>query len=252
MAVLAGCRASENPDDRAASNDADVTKLPDLQEFDGTVVPSDRVTSAAYLSTLDERLASDGFPDPNPALIPLLTEARFVATAAADAGNDEYADRVRDRRAPVVTPLENFDRTVRELRTGTEPPDRAAARTEIRERLDRRERTFFDYPGPPHHFVEAAADGGREALDAATRIEELQAATADRWNEYVDQRVTVTAVATGGTEIATSAYEEWSRTDSPSGIEYDDADQYADVVAFNGALAAESMLAANGELVVPP
>ena len=39
---------------------------------------------------------------------------------------------------------------------------------------------------------------------------------------------------------------------SVAGVQYEDADEYAEVVAFNVGLAAEAMLESNGELVTAP
>lgn len=243
LAGLAGCTGSvRTPGTNASENDSPTTDVTD------PVAPSDRVGSEAYLATLEARIESDRFPNPVPDLIPLLTEARFVSDAATAAESDEFVASVSDLRRPPFEPLENFDETVARARE-TEADDPEAF---VKERLSRRERTFFDYPAPPHHFIEAARNRGRERLDATARREELKDAIGDESSTYVEHRVTIEAVVAGGTDLAREAYEERDEAEFPSGVEYDSAEHYADVITFNAALAAEAMLEYNGEIITPP
>lgn len=239
LAGLAGCVGSGTD---AAAGDTTTTAVPEL------AAPSDRVGSEPYLATLRDRIDADRFPDPSPDLIPLLTEARFVADAGTAAGNREFASSVSDLRDPMFDPLNHFDETV--ARAGeTEVDDPGAF---VEEHLDRRERTFLDYPAPPHHFIEAAQIRGREQTDADARREELREAVGEESATYVDHRATIETVVAGGIDIGRAAYEEQPDREFPSGVEYDSPDHYADVVAFNGALAAEAMLEHGGEIVTPP
>ena len=246
LAGLAGCLGSSGTRGNypvvSDSTTATTTTMPELAS------PSARVGSEAYLATLGARIDSDGFPKPDPDLIPALTEARFVVDAATEAENEEFASSVSDLRRPVFEPLVDFDATVAEARQ-TEVEDPEAF---VEERLSRRERTFLDYPAPPHHFIEAAENRGREVLDATARREELREAVGDSVVAYVDHRLTIEMVVAGGTDVGREVYSEWSERASRTGIEYDSADHYGDVVAFNGALAAEAMLEHNGEIVTPP
>ncbi|NHN58656.1 MULTISPECIES: hypothetical protein [Halorussus] len=243
LAGVAGCLGSGRKSEAdSADGGTATTTMPEL------AAPSDRVDSNAYLTTLESRIDASGFPDPDPGLIPSLTEARFVVDAATDAGNQEFASAVSDLRRPVFEPLADFDATMARAReTTVNDPEQF-----VEEHLSRRERTFLDYPAPPHHFIEAAENRGRQVLDTTARRAELREAVGDSPSTYVDHRLTVETVVAGGTDIGREVYPEWAERDSRSGIEYDSADHYADIVAFNGALAAEAMLEHNGKIVTPP
>lgn len=242
LAGIGGCLGSDPTSESDSVRGSTTTTMPEL------AAPSDRVGSNVYLAALESRIDVGGFPDPDPDLIPALTEARFVADAATEAGNEEFAAAVSDLRRPVFEPLADFDSTMaRSRETTVDDPERLVER-----HLSRRERTFLDYPAPPLHFVEAAEHRGREVLDATARREELRAAVGDASSAYVDHRLTVETVVAGGTDLGREVYPEWSERESRSGIEYGSAEHYADVVAFNGALAAEAMLERDGEIVTPP
>ena len=246
FAGLAGCLGSSGTrGNHPVVTDSATATTTAMSEL---ATPSARVGSETYFATLDARIDSDGFPKPDPDLIPALTEARFVADAATEAENEEFASSVADLRRPVFEPLADFDATMAAARQ-TELEDPEAF---VEERLSRRERTFLDYPAPPHHFIEAAENRGQEVLDTTARREELREALGDSAPAYVDHRLTIEAVVAGGTDIGREVYPEWSERASRSGIGYDSADHYADVIAFNGALAAEAMLEHNGEIVTPP
>ena len=236
--------------------------------------PSTLVGDETFVRALDHVAESGSFPQPDAGLVPELTKARFVAATARDEGNERYADRVEQRRDQPFDPLDRFDAVTvlssedrresldeaerERLRsvagfdeTGLSPDDeRELVFTEL---LTDRERTFFHYPGPPGHVIEEAAARGRESLD--TPPAERAADAPDEHATYVHQRATVEAVAAGGRELATEASEavaDQLREEDSLGWPYDDTDEYAATVAFNAALAAESILEANGELVTPP
>ena len=243
LAGLSGCLGFLRTRGSAASEtDSTTTVTTEL------AAPSAYIGSEAYLTTRKARIESGRFPDPDPDLIPSLTEARFVAEAATEAENDEFAASVAELRRPSFEPLVNFDETVARAQE-TEVDDPEAF---VTERLSRRERTFFDYPAPPHHFIEGSRNRGRDRLDAAARRDELRDAVGDESPTYIEHRVTIEAVVEGGTDLARDAYEEWSEAETAFGVEYDSAEHYADVVTFNGALAAEAMLERNGKIVTPP
>lgn len=211
--------------------------------------PSDRVGSETYLATLDERVAACEFPRPDPEAVPALTTARYVIEAAEDAGDGEYATAVRERCEPVLAPLSEFQSAMAELRA-ERPDDPAAA---YRERLERRTRTFLDYPEPPHDFAEAAELAGRELVDDA-----VDAAETDHEHE----RRRVRAVVVGARANTDAWLAEVGFGDGTPGdaafdrrefaVEYASRGAYVDTVAFNIGLAAELWLAANGDIPRAP
>ncbi len=211
--------------------------------------PSDRVGSESYLITLDKGVAACEFPHPDPDAVPALTGARHVIEAAEDAGDDDYATAVRERCEPVLAPLAEFQSTIADLRA--EAPDDAAAA--YRERLDRRTRTFLDYPEPPHDFAEAAERAGRELRDV-----DVEAAEADHERERRRVRAVVGGarantdawLAAVGFENGTPGDEAFDRREFA--VEYESPAAYADTVAFNIGLAAETWLARNGDIPRPP
>ncbi len=225
--------------------------------------PSDHVGSETYLATLDRRAAACEFPHPDPEAVPALTTARYVARAAADAGDDEFATAVRERRDPVVEAVAAFDEAVADLRAAEGSPDPT--------RLAPRTRTFLDSPGPPHDLAEVAEARGREtvAVEAATT-------THDR------ERRRVRAVAVGARTVTEEALDEagvegWPPGAAPprvgtviqalgsadgdpetaddgaaEGETYDTRAAYVDTVAFNLGLAAEAWLAERGDIPRAP
>ena len=237
--------------------------------------PRDRVGDDEYVRRLEDRIERDRFPDPT--LVPRLTEARHVAIAAREAGDEAFADRVLEACDSVLVALHNFDTvmrvtryveedtlddladdTIRELDAldvfdGVDVTD-ADAETIATEALEPRELRFLDYPMPPNDLVRNAVDIGLEELDVV--LEEEVAAAEDALETFVAERLKTEAVVEGARLIATDAYEsglvdgvfEESLADST----YESADHYARVVAFNAGLAAESMLAQRGEIVTPP
>lgn len=256
-------------------DDVSVEREPGAAELFGEQpFPSTLVGDENFVEALDTATERWGFPEPNPDLLPELTKARFVAEAARGDGDDAFADRLADLREPVVKPLDRYDavtilvdETRREdldekqrerLRSiaGIDEADVSLdddPQVVVDELLDDRERTFFHYPAPPVHVIEASADRGRDLLDEPP--EERAQTVADEHAEYARQRGTVEAVVAGGTDLATEAYEDVAerfREDDRIEWPYDDEEEYAAVVGFNAALAAESMLAKDGELVIPP
>lgn len=240
--------------------------------------PTDHVGSEEYVETLRERIERDRFPDPDPDLVPRLTAARHVAAAALEAGEDGFAERVLEARESVMAALHDYDtvmrvtrfveddrldeldaETIRELDdlplfdgldvTADDPE------TITTEALTERELCFLDYPMPPNDLVRNAADIGLEELDRDPEAE--TAALEDEGLEaFVTERTEAEAVVEGAQLIAADAYEsglvEEIVAESPAASEYESADHYARVVAFNAGLAAESMLAQRGEIVTPP
>lgn len=215
-----------------------------------------------------------GSPTRTPDLIPELTKARFVAADARDAGGDQFADRVAAVRDPAFEPLNRFDAVsilASERRREQLDDER---REKLRETagladanvtleddpevvfstlLDDREKTFFDYPGTPLHVIEAAESEGLDLLAASP--DERAADVDESHRTYVRQRARIEVVVAGARRLATEAYGETIdqiTERSPSDRTYDSAEAYASVVAFNAALAAEAMLAEDGELVTPP
>lgn len=77
----------------------------------------------------------------------------------------------------------------------------------------------------------------------------------ERRRSYVEQRETVEAVAAGARALALDSYADVIdriHAQELSTRTYEDEGAYADVVAFNAGLAAESMLEDDGELTTPP
>lgn len=258
--------------------------LDDGPEFeldtDGTTTLGDRpyptvlVGDERFIEGLDVAIEEGAFPDPNPGLIPVLTKARFVAEAARDEQEEAFADRIAERRDPLFEPLKRFDALTVLLDEGRREELNASERERLREvtgiddaevsleddpeeiadaLLDDRIRTFSHYPGPPLTVIEAARDRGVELLEEPP--DERAADVADEHAEYVRQRGVVQAVVAGARDLAPDAYEDVAtrfRESDRREWPYEDETEYADVVAFNAALAAESMLESDGELVTPP
>lgn len=273
---LAGCLGSDDAGPSAGAptaTDTDGSSAP-AETLGERPMPADLVGSGPYVDALGGRVERDRFPDPDADLLPELTKARFVAAAATDAGEDEYAERVSDHRGPAFEPLHRFDAVVvlsterrREQLNETQrerllaetglddenvswDDDRAAVVTRV---LDDRELTFFDYPAPPHHLIEAAESTGLDRLDRGP--DERAEAVAEAHRPYVRQRAQIEAVVVGAREVAMDAYDDASdrlRQASPTDWEYTGPEDYAEVVAFNASLAAESMLASDGKLPTPP
>jgi hypothetical protein len=211
-----------------------------------TPTPGDHVGSERYLATLDRRIEQCAFPHPDPEAVPALTTARFVREAATTAGDTDFATAVRERREPVLAPVETFDSRLRELRE-----DDATDRATVRRVLSPRLRTFLDYPAPPHDLAEAAERRGERRPDADATPE----------STHAEQRRRVRAVALGARAIAAETAEERGFADGVLGTAdderdlfgaYDSAAAYADTVGFNLGLAAESWLAADGEIPRAP
>ena len=211
--------------------------------------PSDRVGSEAYLATLAERLTACEFPHPDPEAVPALTEARYVIEAAEDAGDDDYATAVRALSEPVLAPLGEYQSTMADLRAD-DPDDPEAA---LEERLDRRTRTFLDYPAPPHDFAEGAEATGRELVE-----DDVDAAETDHERE----RRRVRAVVLGARETTTTYLDEVGfengRPDDERfdrrefAVTYASPTAYVDTVACNIGLAAEMWLAREGHIPRAP
>jgi hypothetical protein len=240
---------------------------------DGRPYPPEFIGDEAYLAALDERLEADRFPDPDASLIPELTTARFVAEAARDTDENTFAEKIDARREPVFDPLIRFE-VVATLSDDQQRDQLATDEFEelvsqaglngtisreddpaviVEEGLTGREMTFFDYPAPPLHVIESATSTGRELMER--NPEERAETSSDHQQPYVQQRETIEAVVIGGRDVATEAYDDGIdriHAASPSDRTYEDAEEYAEVVAFNAALAAESMLEDDGEIVTPP
>lgn len=237
-------------------------------------MPQTFVGQEKYVHALAASVDQDGFPSPDPDLVPALTKARFVGEASREDGEDGFADRVAELRDPVVAPLRRFDAVTvlatpdrrerlndtqrQRLRETADLESRGVSlsddpETIRREGLSDRERTFFDYPGPPLHVVEAAESRGLETLDRGP--EERAADVDEPHRRYVRQRTRVVAVVGGAREVAAEAYDQAIdriRNRSLSNRPYETTAAYEDVVAFNAGLAAESMLETDGELVTAP
>ncbi|WP_049927714.1 hypothetical protein [Halopiger goleimassiliensis] len=242
------------------------------ERFGERPFPPELVGDEAYAAALEDRIDRDRFPDPNADLLPELTKARFVADAARAGGAAEFADRIDRLREPVFEPFVRFEAvmtlvTDRDRLEGAEidalvtkaglenesVPLDAEPGTIIETALDERERTFTHYPGPPLHVIESAESRGRELLDEGPD-ERAQAVDADH-RPYVRQRATIEAIVAGGREIAAEAYDDVIdriTDESPSNRTYEDENEYAEVVAFNAAVAGDSMLEEDGQLLVPP
>jgi len=232
--------------------------------------PRELVGDDAFVDQLTDSIESQRFPAPDPALPPVLTKARFVADAASAAGEDAFAARITEQREPLFEPLLRFDTVVRivslseedrldevdleELTsrvdlTPDELPLEEDPETIVEAALTERERTFFDYPGPPGHMVEAAQNRGRDQAEQTPT--ERASDVPEPHREYVRQRATVEQVAAGARPIAVDAYGDLRSADALSRT-YESSDEYASVVAFNIGLASESMLEDDGELITPP
>lgn len=236
--------------------------------------PRALVGDDAYVDDLERRIEQRRFPEPDASLLPEVTKARFVADAARDAGSEPFARRIERLREPLFEPFYRF-----ELLSlfGDEQRRDELAEDEIDEALERaglddenvtleddretvvetaytdRDLTFADYPAPPLHVIEGAASRGRELLDETP--DERAASVDDERRPYVRQRAQIEAVVAGARELAAEAYDEVIdriREESPSNRTYEDAETYAEVVAFNAALASEAMLEEDGELTTPP
>lgn len=281
---VAGCIGSD--EDPPAESNADSTAVAAESQtaesdtgqtadlFGERPYPAALVGAAQYVTALAEWIERARFPDPDPDLVPALTKARFVVEAATQAGEVDFAEQVRTQREPVLEPLRRYDAVVTLVSEARRERLSADERAELRSlaglddedvswddgrqavleaTLDERALTFFDYPGPPGHVIEAAHDRGRDSLDRDP--DERATAVDEDPRPYVRQRATVEAVVTGGRDLAAAAFDEHVeqiRAASPSERDYGSPEEYARVVAFNAALAAESMLAEDGELVTPP
>lgn len=236
--------------------------------------PSALVGDDAYVDEFADSVDGSRFPGPDADLIPRLTKARFVAAAARDADETAFAERIDRHREPVFEPLVRFDavatlvdETRRDRLDDDEIDDLVSKaglddeavtpnddpETVVDAALTDRDRTFFDYPAPPLHVVESARSRGRELLEETP--DERAGAVEDDHRTYVRQRASVEAIVAGARDLAMDAYDdviEDIRAESPSNRTYESEETYAEVVAFNAALAAESMLEANGEIVTPP
>jgi hypothetical protein len=241
--------------------------MPSLRPY-----PAERVRDEGYLDDLESRVTTDTFPDPDADLIPRLTTARFVAEAAREAGEGEFAANVERVREPVFEPLnrfevvaalsdgnhpedadnEEFTRLVKEMGlSGVEPPEDDPERL-FTDHLSARELTFFDYPAPPLHVIESAESW--DSVDVEETRERFESIP-EEYRTYGEQRFRIEDIVRGARGIATDVYNEVIeevQERSVAGVQYDDADEYAEVVAFNAALAAEAMLESTGELVTAP
>lgn len=236
--------------------------------------PRELVDVDEYVDELADAIERKRFPELDADLVPELTKARFVADGARNRGNVEFTDRIERLRETMFEPLVRFeavsaladerrrdrlDRSeIAELvsKAGLDgeavTPD-ADLETLVDDALDDRESTFFDYPAPPLHVVESAESRGHELLDETP--DRGDAAGSDERRTYVRHRTTVEAVVVGARDVATEAYDdviERIRAESPSNRAYEDAETYAEVVAFNAALAGEAMLEEDGKLTTPP
>lgn len=270
LGLFAGCFG----DDGSSAADEAPGDAQSTETLGDQPYPSDLVGRPAFVDELDTHVGQARFPDPSPSLIPELTKARFVAVAAEDDGEAAYADRIRAIREPVFEPLYRYDAVVvllsedrrerlndtrlDQLRSQAGIDDANVTLTDDPEQiveslLDERAMTFGHYPNAPIHFINAAESRGLDALEQSP--DERAATAPDAHRTYVRQRTRIRAVVDGGREIATAAYED--RIDelldqAPGDRQYDSASAYADTVAFNAALAAESMLETSGEIVQGP
>lgn len=236
--------------------------------------PQELVGVADYGDELEDSIERNRFPDPDASLIPELSKARFVADAARDAGDVEFANRIEHLRDPVFEPLVRFEAVTtliderRRNRLDETEVDELVSKAGIDEEevtldddpetiidtaLDDRELTFFDYPAPPLHVIEGSESRGRELLDE--NPDEREREVSDERRTYVNQRAKTEAIVVGARDLAVDAYDdviEQIRTESLSNRAYENEETYAEVVAFNAALAAEAMLEADGEIITPP
>ena len=176
-------------------------------------------------------------------------------------------------REPVFEPLNRFE-VVAALSDGNHPDDAdneefarhveemGLSEVEVPEddlerfftdHLSSRELAFFDYPAPPLHVIESAEswDNADNEEVARKRFESIP----EEHRTYGEHRFRIEDIVRGAREMATDVYDEVIeevRERSVAGRQYDDADEYAEVVAFNAGLAAEAMLESNGELVTAP
>ena len=235
--------------------------------------PHEHVGNASYFEEFTQHIESGRFPDPNADLIPELTTARFVAMAAREVGEVEFANRIDEVRHPVFEPLDRFevaavlidggrsegfdidkfDALVAEAGFSDADAPEDNPETFLTENLSERELTFFDYPAPPLHVIESAESRGRDKVNDSAA--ELVESVPEQHRLYVGHRLTIEAVVLGTRGMAADVYEEvieGIHAESLSNRRYENADEYAEVVAFNAALAAEAMLESNGELTTPP
>lgn len=236
--------------------------------------PRALVGDGAYVDDLERSIEQRRFPDPDASLLPEVTKARFVADAARDAGSEPFARRIERRREPLFEPFYRFellslfgdeqrqdDLTEDEIdeafeRAGLDDEDVTLEddpETVVETVYTDRDLTFADYPATPLHVVEGAASRGRELLDETP--DERAASVDDEHRPYVRQRAQIEAVVAGARDLAAKAYDDVIdriREESPSNRPYEDAESYAEVVAFNAALASEAMLEEDGEITTPP
>jgi hypothetical protein len=285
-APLVGCLDGSGTDDADEANASEIeTETTDTQSYTTTATPvsiDDAATlgTTPYPSTLvgneefprELRAVSEQerFPDPDADLVPELTKARFVAEAARSAGNDDYASRVSEIRDPLFEPLLRFDAAavlmsesrreqynesqIKRVLNESGLDERGVTANDSRAQLyqkglDRRTLTFFDYPGSPVHFIPGAARRGRELM----RTTHATTTAADESRRtYLDHRRTVTAIVVGARDLGARVYPKLEESGRSTSRSYQDADAYAEVIAFNAALAGESMLESDGELIQGP
>lgn len=233
--------------------------------------PPELIGDEDFLDALDERIEVGRFPDPDADLVPELTKARFVAEAARDADQDIFADRIDDLRSPVFEPLIRFEvaSTLIQQREQLDEDEFNALVSKaglkgnvsfeddpaliVEEGLTKRDKTFFDYPAPPLHVIESAESKGRELVERSPK--EQAESVDDQHQIYVHQRATVEAIVVGARDLAAETYGDVIdriHAESPSNRTYEDEEEYAEVIAFNASLAAESMLEHRGEIITPP
>jgi hypothetical protein len=233
--------------------------------------PPELIGDEEFLDALDKRIEDGRFPNPDAELVPELTKARFVADAARDADQARFADRIDNLRSPVFEPLIRFEAAStliqhREQLDEDEFNDivsKAGLKGNIsfeddpaliiEEGLTERDKTFFDYPAPPLHVIESAETRGRELMESSP--EKRAQSVDEQHHTYVQQRATVEAIVIGARDLAVKAYDDVIdriHAESSSNWTYEDEEEYAEVIAFNASLAAESMLEHQGEIITPP
>lgn len=198
----------------------------------------DVVGSETYIEEL-EAFAGREFEGYSPEDVLELNRARFVAEEARSDDEAEYAEKVEELRSTLFDPLESFDR-------------KAAA--EEFEDMTEREKTFFHYPTAPHDYIEMSEHIGLEQLHDVADPDALERYEGDA---FLEQQLRLRAIAEGAREIAEGHYEEvCERFDGGHAFDmefdYESSEEYAETVAFNATLAAESFFEQTGDLVYPP
>lgn len=170
-----------------------------------------------------------------------LNRARYVAGKARDEGETAYAEALEDTRESFFEPLAEFDEKMADETFGA---------------LTEREASFLHYPGPPHHFIEAAEDEGLSQLG-----EEYPSADLDSLEDQFDEeQMRLEAVYRGAKSLAEQQFHEVQEQFQDPAYEdeiqktfaYDSAAEYASTIAFNAALAAEAWLEDEGDLIYGP